>query len=400
MQNSCKKTGTKPTYISLYAGCGGFDVGFANSGYESLGAFDIDPLALRNLHTNIGSPVYQCDLSKEVLPARLDQSPEVVISGSPCQGFSTIGKRDVDDFRNRLLLSGARVALKLKPKVFLAENVPGVVSGKHKKYWEELQYVMAQEGYNIKEMKVDAYDFGVPQHRERMLLFAWRRNCTLGDLSKGKKSTLKEAFKGVRWLKNHNVELLDEDSREYKIASRIKQGEKLSNVRGGCRSVHTWDIPEVFGEVTKQERLLLTEMISLRRRHRLRNFGDADPVERRLLEAMFSRPLVKSLLRKNYLEEIGNSVDLVGRFNGKFRRLSLEGPSYTVDTRFGLAKNFLHPSQHRGMTVREAARIQGFSDDYVFTGSDSDQYKMIGNAVPPPMSYALAKFIQKRLLSN
>jgi DNA (cytosine-5)-methyltransferase 1 len=393
-----KNNKIKPTFISLFSGCGGFDLGFENSDFKSLGAFDVDSLCLNNLHENIGSPIFECDLSEEILPVQFNQNPDVVLSGSPCQGFSTIGKRDLEDPRNSLLISGANIALKLQPKVFLAENVPGVISGKHKMYWDRLKSMMQESGYRVHEVKVDAYDFGTPQKRKRILLFAWNTGADFGCLPQIEGKNLREALKNIRGQKNHNVEPLDKGSREYKIASRIKQGQKLSNVRGGERSIHTWDIPDVFGDVTDKEKELLTELISLRRKLRLRNFGDADPVDRSLLENLFGSKAVESLLQKNYLREVGGRMDIVGGFNGKFRRLSLSAPSYTVDTRFGNAKNFLHPTQNRSFSVREAARIQGFPDSYVFTGPKAEQYRMIGNAVPPPMSYALGKFIRTTLL--
>ena len=387
-----------PTFVSLFSGCGGFDWGFSRAGYKSLGAFDIDPLALDNLHGNMGTPIYRWDLSQETLPPDFRGSPDVVLSGSPCQGFSTMGKRDVHDHRNSLLLSGARIALSLKPKVFIAENVPGVVAGKHKMYWEQLADITKRAGYHTKQVKVNAQDFGVPQSRIRMLLFAWRGTGDFGELPKASSQPLGDALKFCRGLKNHDVDPLPKGSKEYMIASRIKQGQKLSNVRGGFRSVHTWDIPEVFGQVTKLERWVLTEMILLRRRNRVRDFGDADPIRQKLLESMFGKRVIKSLLKKCYLRRSRGGIDIAGVFNGGFRRLSLGHPSYTVDTRFGLAKYFLHPRQNRGMTVREAARIQGFPDDFVFTGARAEQYKMVGNAVPPPMSYHLAHFIYNRLL--
>ena len=132
----------KPKFISLFSGCGGFDLGFLKAGFKCAGAFDIDQVALDVLHRNTGSPVYNCDLSSEIIPKSLMDNVDVVLAGSPCQGFSTIGKRKLDDPRNHLLLVGGYIAVKAKPKVFIAENVPGVLSGKHRKYWEELHHIL------------------------------------------------------------------------------------------------------------------------------------------------------------------------------------------------------------------------------------------------------------------
>ncbi len=100
------------------------------------------------------------------------------------------------------------------------------------------------------------------------------------------------------------------------------------------------------------------------------------------------------------MREIGDTHDLTGAFNGKYRRLSWDKPSNTVDTRFGSPTYFLHPEEQRGFTVREAARIQGFPDSFIFSGTEKEQYQMVGNAVPPPMAKKIALQIRKLLLAG
>ena len=90
-------------------------------------------------------------------------------------------------------------------------------------------------------------------------------------------------------------------------------------------------------------------------------------------------------------------MDLSHTFNGKYRRLSWDHPAPTVDTRFGDPKYYLHPEEQRGLSVREAARIQGFPDDFVFAGSKAAQFRMVGNAVPPPLAKQLAEAIREYL---
>src|SRR6266550_2255224 len=108
----------KRTYISLFSGCGGFDTGFQESGFKSLGAYDIDPFVMDVHSKNIEGPAIVHDLNNQELPG-LEGKPEIdiVISGSPCQGFSTIGKRLVNDPRNQLMLSGGEIAIKYGAKV-------------------------------------------------------------------------------------------------------------------------------------------------------------------------------------------------------------------------------------------------------------------------------------------
>jgi DNA (cytosine-5)-methyltransferase 1 len=107
--------------------------------------------------------------------------------------------------------------------------------------------------------------------------------------------------------------------------------------------------------------------------------------------------MVQSLIAKGYLRQVGQYIDLVHTYNGKFRRFRWDDIACTVDTRFGDPYLFLHPNEHRPFTVREAARIQGFSDSYVFAGSEVDQFRLIGNAVPPTMANAAAEIVNRIL---
>ncbi len=214
-------------------------------------------------------------------------------------------------------------------------------------------------------------------------------------------SDLRSVITGASRQPNHRPVSLVEQSPEWLIARKIKPGQKLCNVRGGQNAVATWDIPEVFGKVTAHERTVLEVLRRLRRQERQRDHGDADPVSLDRLEAALGdrfHQLVEGLVTKGFLKRVDDGVDLVGTFNGKFRRLAWGKPSCTVDTRFGSPRYFLHPAQQRGFTVREAARIQGFSDNYVFRGSEQAQYRMIGNAVPPPLG-KFAATIVKQLIS-
>jgi DNA (cytosine-5)-methyltransferase 1 len=108
-------------------------------------------------------------------------------------------------------------------------------------------------------------------------------------------------------------------------------------------------------------------------------------------------PLLQTLERKGFVRESDRLFDLVHTFNGKFRRLEWGLPSYTVDTRFGDPRYFLHPGEERGFSAREAARIQGFPDSFVFSGPTRAQFRMIGNAVPPPMGRAIAGLVHLAL---
>lgn len=400
-----KRKPSDVSFVSLFSGCGGLDLGFIQAGFRCAAAFDFDQRSLETHRSNIGGEAYQCDLSKDfTLPAKTPQ-PDIVLSGSPCQGFSTIGKRDFDDIRNSLLLRGAQIAVSLKAQVFVTENVPAVQYGPHKQYWQHLQTYLQAHDYSCSTLVLNASDFGVAQLRRRLFLIATRGPAREWSPDISARISLKEAIgdlvTGNADVKNHVPRLLTGGS-ELAIAQRMKPGQKLCNVRGGDRAVPTWDIPAVFGTTTSKERSVLTAITKLRRRERLRPTGDADPVEISKLSTILGWDVqrnVDALLKKGYLKSVGSRIDFSHTFNGKFRRLQWDALSMTVDTRFGSARNFLHPSKHRSLTVREAARIQGFPDNFEFLGSIQDQFKMVGNAVPPPMARALGDEVMKYLRS-
>jgi len=394
------------SFVSLFSGCGGLDLGFTQAGFRCSVAIDLDPKALAVHKSNISGNTLVCDLSQEAFPLQLESPPDLVLSGSPCQGFSTIGKMQPNDIRNQLLLRGATIAVAMRARVFVAENVPAVAFSSHKKYWDELGLFLRNSGYSCSSLTLLASDYGVAQMRKRLFLVAVRGPHTLKLLpQKAAKVILKDAIGDLCVpkpdLQNHDPQALSLSSTDLAIAKRIGQGQKLCNVRGGDRSIHTWDIPEVFGKTTVRERRVLNELLRLRRRERVRENGDADPVELPSLQSHLTwNPdcEIQSLILKGYLRQIGECIDIAHTFNGKYRRLSWLGVSHTVDTRFGSARNFLHPELHRAFTVREAARIQGFPDSFSISGSIHDQFRMVGNAVPPPVAKSiaieLAKFLE------
>jgi DNA (cytosine-5)-methyltransferase 1 len=388
-------------FASLFSGCGGFDIGFMREGFQPQGAYDFDSDAINNYKANVTSDIFNVDLTEGVPNDHSLQGIDVLIAGPPCQGFSTAGKRRIDDERNHLLTLTGHIALRISPKVLVVENVAGALSGLHARYWNELDVTMRTAGYRTSTLRCQTTDLGMAQLRKRVLFFAWR---TQQDIDFNAPSLpagdLRSVLAGLNHQKNHHPLQLCPESREWQIAMRIKPGQKLSNVRGGENAVATWDIPEVFGVITENERTVLEVLRRLRRQERQRDHGDADPVSLTRLEAALGRQflrLVNGLVAKGYLRRVDDRVDLVGTFNGKFRRLTWDKPSCTVDTRFGSPRYFLHPSQQRGFTVREAARIQGFDDSYIFCGSEKSQYRIIGNAVPPPLGSMAAKFVKHLL---
>ena len=186
-----------------------------------------------------------------------------------------------------------------------------------------------------------------------------------------------------------------------KVFREIQPGQKLCNVRHASTSVYTWEIPEVFGEVTPRE-ITVLKTISKHRRHK--QYGDipnGNPLPQGEIERLsglseISQELM-SLLDKGYLKDMGQKYDLKGAMfcSGLFKRPKWDDPSPTVLTNFNNPRYFLHPQEDRPFSLRECARLQTFPDSFVITGPGShvslvDGYRLIGNAVPPLMSQHLA----------
>lgn len=389
-------------FVSLFSGCGGLDLGFSERGFDCLAAYDCDPVAVRNHNRNLGGAAREWNLEKGLPWDSRTNRPQVLLAGAPCQGFSNLGKRDVNDPRNKLLRTTAAIAIQLRPRVVLIENVPAARSGDHKSHWDSLEAALKAAGYNVSTQQCAASDFGLAQLRKRLVLIAWNtgRLATF-SLPGHRPTTIREALSDMDSVENNEKEFLKPGSAASLIAQKIRAGQKLSNVRAGHNIVHTWDIPEVFGHVTPRERELLIAVLRLRRRNRVRDFGDADPVTKDNIETHLGRSADKdlsSLIEKKYIRMVGEKFDLCNTFNGKYKRLTWDGCSRAVDTKFGEARLFLHPDEDRGFTVREAARLQGFPDSYTFVGPRRDQFRMVGNAVPPPMAAFTADFIREALL--
>jgi DNA (cytosine-5)-methyltransferase 1 len=248
-----------PSFASLYCGCGGFDLGFIQAGYRCLGAFDIDPLAIQVHNSNLESHASICNLSTESLSIEKFKGLDVLLAGSPCQGFSTVGKRDFDDPRNSLLVNGGRIAVAIRPKIFIAENVAGVIAGDHKRYWESLHEILRAADYHTAEAFCDAHLMGIPQRRRRMIMIAWKGSSDVSlTLPRIDGGAVAKALHSINGAANHFPSALPVNSHLKLIANHIHQGQKLSNVRCGPLAVHTWQIPEVFGRTTAPERVLAT----------------------------------------------------------------------------------------------------------------------------------------------
>lgn len=384
-------------FVSLYCGAGGLDLGFISAGFQCIGAFDIDAVAVEFHNRNLGGHAAIANLSKSTdqVMDSLTRA-DIIIAGPPCQGFSTAGRNNPEDDRNLHLSRVAELASKSSADVVVIENVRGLLAKKNVQHLHHCISMLEEAGFAVEYKLFDLSEFGVPQARKRVIVVGSRnRNpITLDSIPKKPKRSLMDAI----GRPSHNgcdaTQCRALTMRDLLVASHIAPGQRLTNVRRGARSIHTWDIPEVFGETSGEERLVLEVVSRIRRQIRIRDFGDADPVKpadlaRVLGDEVFDTLTV--LTRKGFLRKIGDCFDLTHTFNGKYKRLEWNKCAPTVDTRFIEPRYFLHPDECRGFSIGEMAALQGFPSNFVFPKSLSVASRLIGNAVPPTFGAAIAR---------
>lgn len=430
--------------VSLFTGCGGLDLGFHEAGFKSIYAADNDPAAIAVYRHNIGPLAHVRDVTTEKFHTEISGlgQADVVLGGFPCQGFSKAGPKRETDKRNVLYLEMRRTIAELKPRIFIAENVDGLSQNFGGAYLRAIVEDFTKVGYRVDHRIIDAVAFGVPQHRRRLLFvgvrndlpdFEWPTSTHLRPTRNGesiieeptpslwessgerllqKAVSIKEALAHLPRSgadKDHRVTNSWPEKYTH-IFKAIGPGQKLCNVRHAPSSVYTWQIPEVFGHISEKQRRIL-ETIGRNRRHK--KYGtipNGNPLGHHdiasLMESEVDPREIQELLALGYLKEMDGKYDLKGAMfcSGLFKRPLWNGQSPTVLTNFHNPRYFLHPKEDRPFTLRECARLQGFPDTFKFTDAGvslEDGYRLVGNAVPPPISRAFAQAVADFLkLSN
>lgn len=341
-----------PNVIDLFCGCGGFSLGFEKAGFDVLLGIDVWPDALRTFDLNHKkSKVLQGDLSL-IQPsdtARLldGRTVDVIIGGPPCQGFSVAGKRIVDDIRNKLYKNFVNFVAFYKPKAFVLENVPNILSIGGGVVKDSIIEDFSDLGYTMEYKILMASDYGVPQNRRRAIFvgFLNGHHFAFPTPFDTPKVTAEEAISD---LPEQSVEdgsaYPSAPLSEYQNLMR-KNSVTLDNHQATVHSQQTIDI------------------ISL-------------------------------------VPDGGNYKNLPPHLRGTrkvhiaWTRLNSKKPSFTIDTGH---RHHFHYVYNRIPTARESARIQSFPDDFYFTCSRTSQLKQIGNAVPPLLGEAIAKSLLQQL---
>lgn len=408
----------KLTAVSLFCGVGGLDYGFYRAGVEVLGAYDIDHDAISTYERFFGHRPTLRDV--RTLRASEVAGAHIVIAGPPCQGFSSIAARIPRDPRNSLILRSAALIAECRPQAFLIENVTGIQWHSKGHYLRQTFRALRSAGLLAKEFQIDCSRFGVPQRRKRILVVGAQRQFAekvfervqVAVETREQVVTVGEkllTLPRLGSLLNHTYELAFPTWYE-KVIPAIGPGQKLCDTRLGPTAIHSWDLPTVFGRTSSNERRLLQTLASVRRwtsSRRYHHIGDGKPVRIDQLSCLLEWPLRQvqavsnQLLKKGYLAKCRvGYVDLARKFNGRFKRLPIDGVAPAVLQNFSSPRNILHPVENRGLTVRECARLQGFPDTFEFLGTVARQYQLVANAFPPLVSDRIARAIVDGLRSH
>jgi DNA (cytosine-5)-methyltransferase 1 len=322
--------------IELFAGCGGLAIGMERAGFKSILLNEIDPDACDTLRKNRPAWHVVEGTISEVDFSAYRGVVDIISGGFPCQAFSYAGKKlGFEDIRGSLFFEFARAVKETQPKVFIAENVRGLLKHDGGKTLETISNVIHELGYELIPPKVlKAVFYQVPQKRERLFLV-----CVRKDLAKGVRFQWPSPYRRIMTLKD-----------------ALKAGE-----------LYPTDVPDSEGQKYPQRKAEIMAQVPA---------------------GGYWRDLPEDLQR----EYMKKSYFLSGGKTGMARRLAWDEPSLTLTCAPAQKQTErCHPEETRPLTVREYARIQTFPDEWQFSGSVSSQYRQIGNAVPVNLAHAVGR---------
>lgn len=362
--------------LELFAGVGGLSFGFANNEhFEIIAANEIMPNAAKAYSLN--HPTVKMYLD-DIVNINSDQimkdtgidnnSIDIIIGGPPCQAYSTVGKRLIDDPRGKLFQEYYRILKEFRPKVFLYENVKGLLSMQGGELLETILALFESLGYHVQYKLLNAADFGAPQIRERVIIIGTLLNC---DYIYPKPTHFDPSLPPSIFNSNLQPYLTIEDA--ISDLPIIKSGEEAA--------VYSCEPRNDF-----QKRMRLNSNILLDHNAAIHN--------NELIKLMDMLP------DGGCASDLPENIRPKSGFKNTYCRLWWNRPSTTITRNLGTpsSSRCIHPKVARGLTTREGARLQCFPDNYRFYGSRSDMNLQIGNAVPTVLSEALAKSISELLL--
>ena len=376
----------RPIGIDLFAGAGGLSLGFEQAGFDVVAAVEVDPIHAAVHKFNFPNCAVLARSVQGLTGTQIraaagigDRRVDVVFGGAPCQGFSLIGQRALDDPRNSLVREFVRIVDELEASYFVFENVKGLTVGRHRAFLHELIEAFTEKGYDIAQpwRVLDAADYGTPQHRERLILMGARRGqnvpsypmpvCVPADERHSRE------LPGGPTCADALGDLPDAESfPELVTTDEVAVhwwGEPSSYARDmRCLDNDAWH----FSQPRRWDPSVLTS--SMRTDH--------TPISRR-----------------RFAETPQGQVEPISRFF----KLAADGLSNTLRAGTDAARGAftsprpVHYLYNRCVTVREMARLHGFPDWFRFHETKWHGARQIGNAVPPPLARAVAKQIMAAL---
>lgn len=411
----------KINYIDLFAGAGGLSEGFIRAGFNPVAHVEMNKDACDTIKTrtayhwlkennnedvyhnylkseskikeelwraipkNLIESVINKEISKDTLPEIFQiidnelngKQVDLIIGGPPCQAYSVVGrardpKKMEEDPRNHLYKHYVKFLEKYQPKMFVFENVPGILSAKNGEYLDKIFKAVKKAGYDLAippKNHLNSKNFGVLQDRKRVIIIGWKKELELKypdfEEIKSEYKILEDLFSDLKTLRNGegtlNAVKYSKSPTEYLLQSKIRNGLDFVT-QHICRPNNENDL-EIY-------RIAVD----------LWNKG------KRLNYTTLPERLIKHKNLKS--------------FTNRFQVVNGSGISHTVVAHIAMDGHYyIHPDkkQNRSITVREAARIQSFPDDYYFEGSRTAAFKQIGNAVPPLMAERIAEKIKEML---
>ena len=366
-----------PIAVDLFSGCGGMSAGLRDAGFNVIAGVDKAPAAIATFQGNFpDAKAISADLSAYTpgeLMAELGINPgelDVLAGGPPCQGFSKNvprNRRAADSLDNRLMSRFLDYCVELRPKAIMLENVAEMSNGFEGRYTEQISTRLADAGYVISHSVINAAEFGVPQLR--------RRAFVLGNRS---------------------------DNRLVPPPPTHKPSDQQGSFFGVRSYVSVWDaigdLPSLqHGEGKHVSHYTNPPLSDYQRMARGWAHTVINHIARRLKPLQYER--MAALEPGQGLNDLPDELKVRSGYSGAYGRLTQEMVAPTI-TRWVFhpgSGRWGHPVDVRTLTMREAARLQGFKDDFAFTGSIIQQAAQIGNAVPPLLAAVLGKAIRRQL---
>lgn len=381
------------TFLDLFAGAGGFSLGLEMAGLSAVGAVEFDRFACQTFRANFPeTPLYEGDvraLTSRSIKSRFG-GVDLIVGGPPCQGFSVAGPSQygkIDD-RNFLIFEMLKFVQLLRPKMFIVENVKGLLSGKlspERRAFNEFIAQVSTAGYKTRHFVLQAADFGAPQWRERVVIFGSKDANCLPDVISPRFGTSRRPWRSV-----------EEALSDLPFVDSGEGTEDLTPYRSKPNNDYQKWLRKGMAGVFNH--------VAMKHTPRLINRFKLIPQGGSLVDV----PSEHGQRVRN-----GDSLDVRARFKMNNQRLDPLKISTAVTASF--QSNFVHPHLHRNLTAREGARLQTFPDRFVFCGPRTlmsktllaregrtdeiglSQYNQIGNAVPPLMAMAIGEELVARL---